>query len=640
MRRSRGLLSLAVGASILVAACSGGGGSSAAPSAAPSADGSAAALTPVRLQLQWAPQAQFAGYFAADAQGYYEAEGLDVDILDGGPEVIPQQVGSAANGPEFTISWVPKVLESRNGTPASDLVNIAQIFQRSGTLSVSWKDTGITSPDDFAGKKVGVWDFGNEFEVTAAGLKAGLTAGTDYEKVIQPFDMTLLLSKQIDVAEAMIYNEYAQVLEATNPETGELYQPGDLNVINYNDEGTAMLQDALFARASWLAEAGNEDIATAFLKASFQGWIYCRDNPADCIQYTVDAGSQLAGRPPGLDDERDQPAHLAVAERHRDDGSRVVAADGRRVPGRPDHPRGAAGGGLSHGPGRGSARRVGGCRHHGRVLRQGHRGGHPGRGVAAPVPSQIRTAGASRAPAVLRAVPGSWDAANGHVARPSARYHRRVTNPDTLHVSSHPAVLHKLGVLRDEDTEPKKFREVVRELSWLLGYEALQDARTSPRRITTPMEEMDAAELGERIGLIPILRAGLGMVDAMLELMPTAEVWHLGLFRDERTLRPVEYYNKLPDSASVDLCLILDPMLATGGSATAAIDVLKRWGAVQPVRIKLINLIAAPEGVAAVQAAHPDVHIHCAALDRGLNEKGYIMPGLGDAGDRQFGTGH
>jgi uracil phosphoribosyltransferase len=118
--------------------------------------------------------------------------------------------------------------------------------------------------------------------------------------------------------------------------------------------------------------------------------------------------------------------------------------------------------------------------------------------------------------------------------------------------------------------------------------------------------------------------------------MPTAQVWHLGLFRDERTLRPVEYYNKLPDSATVELCLILDPMLATGGSATAAIDVLKRWGA---SRIKLINLIAAPEGVAAVSAAHPDVTIHCAALDRGLNDKGYIMPGLGDAGDRQFGTG-
>jgi uracil phosphoribosyltransferase len=216
---------------------------------------------------------------------------------------------------------------------------------------------------------------------------------------------------------------------------------------------------------------------------------------------------------------------------------------------------------------------------------------------------------------------------------------RPLSMPSTLHVSQHPAVLHKLAILRDETTEPKKFREVVRELSWLLGYEALADARVRPLTIRTPIEETVAAELGERVGFVPILRAGLGMVDAMLELMPTAQVWHLGLFRDERTLRPVEYYNKLPDSATVDLCLILDPMLATGGSATAAIEVLKRWGAVTPVRIKLVNLIAAPEGVAAVSEAHPDVHIYCAALDRQLNEKGYIMPGLGDAGDRQFGTG-
>ncbi|MBA2315485.1 MAG: uracil phosphoribosyltransferase, partial [Chloroflexi bacterium] len=183
--------------------------------------------------------------------------------------------------------------------------------------------------------------------------------------------------------------------------------------------------------------------------------------------------------------------------------------------------------------------------------------------------------------------------------------------PPTLHVSQHPAVLHKLAILRDERVEPKKFREIVRELSWLLGYEALADVRVNPLTVRTPLEETEAHELGDRIGLVPILRAGLGMVDAMLELMPTAQVWHLGLFRDERTLRPVEYYNKLPDSATVDLCLILDPMLATGGSASAAIEVLKRWGA---VRIKLVNLIAAPEGVEAVTSAHPDVHIHCAAL--------------------------
>jgi uracil phosphoribosyltransferase len=211
-----------------------------------------------------------------------------------------------------------------------------------------------------------------------------------------------------------------------------------------------------------------------------------------------------------------------------------------------------------------------------------------------------------------------------------------VANWPNLHVSQHPAVRHKLGILRDERTEPKKFREVVRELSWLLGYEALADARTQDLEIRTPIEVMAAEELADRIGFIPILRAGLGMVDAFLELMPTAQVWHLGLFRDERTLRPVEYYNKLPDSATVDLCLILDPMLATGGSATAAIEVLKKWGA---VRIKLVNLIAAPEGVEAVLAAHPEVEIYTAALDRQLNERGYIMPGLGDAGDRQFGTG-
>ena len=211
-----------------------------------------------------------------------------------------------------------------------------------------------------------------------------------------------------------------------------------------------------------------------------------------------------------------------------------------------------------------------------------------------------------------------------------------LANASNLHVSRHPAVLHKLALLRDEGTEPKKFRELVREISWLVGYEALADARLRPIRVRTPIEEVEGAQLADRIGLIPILRAGLGMVEAFLDLMPTAEVWHLGLFRDERTLRPVEYYNKLPDSATVDLCLVLDPMLATGGSATAAIEVVKRWGA---RRIKLINLIAAPEGVAAVSSAHPDVPIHCAALDRQLNERGYIVPGLGDAGDRQFGTG-
>jgi NitT/TauT family transport system substrate-binding protein len=285
MKRSRIWLSVAMSMTLALAACTNTGTDG---STAP--DGETAS---VQLQLQWAPQAQFAGYFAAQELGYYEEEGLDVEILDGGPDVIPQVVGSAADGPEFTISWVPKVLEAREADPPSDLVNIAQVFQRSGTLSVAWADSGISSPADFADKRVGVWDFGNEFEVTAAASAEGLEEGVDYEKVIQPFDMSLLLNDEIDVAEAMIYNEYAQVLEAENPETGELYQPEDLTVIDYNEVGTAMLQDAIFARAAWLAEDGNEDIATRFLRASFRGWIHCRDNPDECIQFTVEAGSTL-----------------------------------------------------------------------------------------------------------------------------------------------------------------------------------------------------------------------------------------------------------------------------------------------------------------------------------------------------------
>ena len=207
--------------------------------------------------------------------------------------------------------------------------------------------------------------------------------------------------------------------------------------------------------------------------------------------------------------------------------------------------------------------------------------------------------------------------------------------PSSLHVSQHPAILHKLAVLRDEATEPKKFREVVRELSWLLGYEALADARVRPRTIRTPIEEMDAAELADRIGLVPILRAGLGMVDAMLELMPTAEVWHLGLFRDERTLRPVEYYNKLPDAASVDLCLILDPMLATGGSLLHCCTLLTERGADD---VTVVCAVAAPEGLRLLAGSGLPVRVVTAAVDERLNDSAYIVPGLGDAGDRQFGA--
>jgi NitT/TauT family transport system substrate-binding protein len=275
-------------------------GSTGTESGGPSASSAAAAAT-VRLQLQWAPQAQFAGYFAADKQGYYKAENLTVTMVPGGPTVVPQVEGSKADGPEFTISWVPKVLEAREAATPSDLIDIAQVFQRSGTLSVTWKDTGIDDPCKLAGKKVGVWDFGNEFEVTAGLLSCGLTPGLEnngdktkqYQKVIQAFDMKAFLAREIDAGEAMIYNEYAQVLEATDPTTGALYKPEQLNTINWNDYRVAMLQDAIFARKAWLAQGTNKDVAVRFVRASLKGWIYCRDHPDDCVKYTTDAGSQL-----------------------------------------------------------------------------------------------------------------------------------------------------------------------------------------------------------------------------------------------------------------------------------------------------------------------------------------------------------
>ena len=294
MRGTRIAVALATCEALLAGACQGAapGASPTGGAASPSAGGSAGGgeQASVRLQLQWAPQAQFAGYFAAAEEGFYEAEGLDVEILPGGPDVVPQQVGCAGQA-EFTIAWVPKVLEARE--QGCDLVNIAQVFQRSGTLSVSWKDSNITEPADFEGKKVGVWDFGNEYEVTAAAKQAGLEENEDYTKVIQPFDMTLLLSREIDVAEAMIYNEYAQVLEAENPETGQLYQPQDLNVIDYNQVGTAMLQDAIWASEAWLSQGNNADVAVRFLRASFRGWVTCRENQQACIDHTVAAGSTL-----------------------------------------------------------------------------------------------------------------------------------------------------------------------------------------------------------------------------------------------------------------------------------------------------------------------------------------------------------
>ena len=204
-----------------------------------------------------------------------------------------------------------------------------------------------------------------------------------------------------------------------------------------------------------------------------------------------------------------------------------------------------------------------------------------------------------------------------------------------LFPSNHPLVAHKLATLRSQSTEPKKFRELIREIAALLAYEATSDLATRNIEVETPLAVTQGQELVHKIGLVPILRAGLGMVEGIWELMPSAEVWHIGLYRDEKTLKPVEYYNKLPVEPTVSVCLILDPMLATGGSAVATVDILKNWGV---RRIKFVGVLAAPEGIQRLQQAHPDVPIHLASVDDHLNEDGYIVPGLGDAGDRQFGT--
>lgn len=247
-------------------------------------------LTPASLQLQWFVQAQFAGYYAAKDLGFYEKHCLDVTILEGGVDIVPQTV-LAQGGADFAIAWVPKALTSREQGAA--IVDIAQVFQRSGTLQVSWADSGITSPADFAGKKIGNWGFGNEYEIFAALANEGLDPATDVELVQQQFDMLGLLNREIDAAQAMTYNEYAQLLEAINPETGELYQPEDFNVINYSDYGVGMLQDAIWASEERLADPAYQDLAQRFVTASFEGWIYCRDNPQECADIVTANGSQL-----------------------------------------------------------------------------------------------------------------------------------------------------------------------------------------------------------------------------------------------------------------------------------------------------------------------------------------------------------
>ncbi|MEI7755581.1 MAG: ABC transporter substrate-binding protein [Actinomycetota bacterium] len=296
-RLSKGAVLLAV-AGLAVAAC--GSDKAATPATTPTSGVAAAGcdaskapatLTKVKLQLQWFTQAQFAGYFAALDQGCYAAEGLDVEIIEGGVEIVPQK--QLADGQvDFALSWVPKALASREA--GADIVDIAQIYQRSGTLQVSFKDKGIKTAADFKGKKIGNWGFGNEYEIFAALSKNSLDPATDVTLLAQQFDMAGLLSGDIDAAEAMTYNEYAQVLESKNEATGKLYTADDLNVVSYETEGVGMLQDAIWADAKKLAsDATYKETAVKFVKASIQGWIYCRDNAASCRDIVVAKGSKL-----------------------------------------------------------------------------------------------------------------------------------------------------------------------------------------------------------------------------------------------------------------------------------------------------------------------------------------------------------
>ncbi|CAN5456090.1 ABC transporter substrate-binding protein [soil metagenome] len=246
-------------------------------------------LTAVSLQLQWVPQAQFAGYYAAVDQGFYADEGLDVTIVEGGVDIVPQDVLSSGDV-DYAISWVPKVLGSIE--QGAGITDVAQIFERSATTQVSFKDADITSPADFAGKNIGSWGFGNEWELFAGMQEDGVGVG-DINLVQHAFDMNALLSGDIDAAQAMTYNEYAQVLETVNPETGELYQPEELNVIDWNDVGTAMLQDAIWAQTDKLDDDAYAEQTVAFIKASIEGWVFARDNPQEAADIVTAAGSQL-----------------------------------------------------------------------------------------------------------------------------------------------------------------------------------------------------------------------------------------------------------------------------------------------------------------------------------------------------------
>lgn len=284
---TRRALSAAAGiavASLALSACAGG---SSAP-AESSEDFTP--LTSVKLQLQWLPQAQFAGYYVALDKGYFQEEGFDdVEVVPSGGDIVPQDA-LVEGSVDFAVAWVPKVLGTMENQGV-ELTDIAQVFQKSGTTQVSWKDSGITTVDDFEGKRIGSWGFGNEWEIFAAMADKGLDAST-VQITTQDFSMNALLDKDVDAAQAMTYNELAQLLETVNPATGKLYTMDDINVISYEDTAGAMLQDAIWADTKRLSDdPAYADAATRFLKAVIKGWVFARDNPTEAADITYKAAT-------------------------------------------------------------------------------------------------------------------------------------------------------------------------------------------------------------------------------------------------------------------------------------------------------------------------------------------------------------
>jgi NitT/TauT family transport system substrate-binding protein len=251
---------------------------------------SSSKATKVTLQLKWVAQAQFGGYYAAQAKGYYKQAGLDVKLKLGGPDISPEQV-VLGGGAEFGIDWFPSLLAQRD--TGNDLVNIAQVFPRSGTTEVAWKSSGIDTFKKMKGKKFGVWILGNEFEQEAALVKNGLDPQKDVTLVKQNFDVVPFLKHEIDATSAMTYNELAQILEAKNPKTGKLYKLSDLNVFKMSTLGTGMLQDGIFVKGNWIKDKAHQATAVKFLQASLKGWIYCRDHYKACVNYVLKGGTAL-----------------------------------------------------------------------------------------------------------------------------------------------------------------------------------------------------------------------------------------------------------------------------------------------------------------------------------------------------------